>query len=298
MSTRPRPIPQRLAERIEVDAPGRIAPLAARLMDGWLGSLVRALYRPTFSGWEHMPEEGPVLIVANHSGCGGVEVLALALLWREHFGDARPATGMAHPAAWFLPGVATAVSQLGAIPSTREAGLGALTEARIPVLIFPGGDYEAFRPVWRAEEVDFNGRQGFLRLARDAGVPIVPLGIRGSHYTAPVLWRSELLAWLLVIPRLLGAKRMPLTLFAVLGAGALLALVGPLWGWGWAAVAVALWMTCPLSIWSPIVPWPIHARLGPPLAPEALFGPEDDRRPLEGCYDEVVAEVQRLVVAP
>ena len=57
-------------------------------------------------------------------------------------------------------------------------------------------------------------------------------------------------------------------------------------------------MTCPLSIWSPIVPWPIHARLGPPLAPEALFGPEDDRRPLEGCYDEVVAEVQRLVVAP
>jgi 1-acyl-sn-glycerol-3-phosphate acyltransferase len=55
------------------------------------------------------------------------------------------------------------------------------------VLIFPGGDHEAFRPVWQAYRVDMANRKGFLRIARRAWVPIVPLGIRGSQFALPIL---------------------------------------------------------------------------------------------------------------
>lgn len=55
--------------------------------------------------------------------------------------------------------------------------------------------------------MDFGGRTGFLKIGREAGVPIVPMGIRGSHMTGPVLVRSTQLATLLLLPRVMGQKR-------------------------------------------------------------------------------------------
>src|SRR5688500_13886930 len=117
------------------------------------------------------------------------------------------------------------MEKVGAIPSTYPAAEAAL-KAGTPVLVFPGGDHEAMRPVWQANRVDFAGRQGFLKIARAANVPIVPLGIRGSHFTAPVVYRGgKLLPRLLVLPYLLGfRKRYPLALSAVIVAAVMAAL--------------------------------------------------------------------------
>jgi hypothetical protein len=54
-----------------------------------------------------------------------------------------------------------------------------------------------------AHPIDFR----FAPIARRHGLPIVPMGIRGSHFTAPVLLRSRVLPWLLVLPCLAGLKR-------------------------------------------------------------------------------------------
>ncbi len=40
--------------------------------------------------------------------------------------------------------------------------------------MFPGGDYDAYRPTAEANTIDFNGRTGYVRTALAAGVPIVP----------------------------------------------------------------------------------------------------------------------------
>lgn len=235
-------------------------------------------------------------MVSNHSGGGGIEIIALSMLWNEEFGDTRRVTGLAHPIAWYLPGHAQTVQALGAVPSTYEHGVSVL-EQGIPTIIFPGGDHDAFRPVWQAKLVDFNGRKGFLKLARRAWVPIVPMGIHGSHYTAPSLWRSKLLPYLFILPRLLGLKRFPLTLFAVIGATTLLTFGGPSWGWGWAILWAALWCTSPFAVFFPIVPWPIRVRIGKLIEPEALFGERGDEGPLDQAYERVVAAVQAQVLA-
>ena len=283
-----------MGNRIGVDEPGKISPRARRwVLEGPLRPLFRLLFRPSFDGWEHLPE-GPVLMVCNHSGAGGIEILGLALMWNERFGATRPVTGMAHPMAWYLPLVDLTVKAFGAVPSTYAHGERALSQG-VPTIIFPGGDYDAFRPFWQAKRVDFNQRKGFLKLARRAWVPVVPMGIYGSHFTAPMLGHSKLLAWLLIVPRAMGLKRFPVTLLGLIGVAFILTTLGPTWGWGWATLASALWAITPIAVFMPILPWRIRVSMGPPIPPEELFGDGDESAPLDDAYVTVVAEVRRLV---
>ena len=61
---------------------------------------------------------------------------------------------------------------------TIEAGRGnarAALDAGAAVLVYPGGDWEVHRPSWHSGRVEFAGREGFVRLALAARVPIVPV---------------------------------------------------------------------------------------------------------------------------
>ena len=62
------------------------------------------------------------------------------------------------------------------------------------VLVYPGGDYEVHRPSWERNRVDFGGRKGFIRLAIEQDVPIVPVVAVGGQETALFLSRGEHLA--------------------------------------------------------------------------------------------------------
>lgn len=276
-----------LGARARPGVPGRPTALG-RLLLRTVGLLARLLWPTRLAGAERLADDRPVLVVANHSGGGVVEVLALARALLDRPGGPPRLTGMAHPIAFFIPGVAQLLRSLGAIPSTYEHALAALRDG-VSVLVFPGGDHDAFRPIWQAGRVDFHGRQGFLRLARAAGVPIVPLGIWGSHFTLPILWRSGLLPFLGVVPRLAGLKRLPITITWLLGAGAILlgAWDGRLPAWA-APPLLAAWTTLPLYL-VPFVPWPIRMRLAAPIEQAALPEPGPE------AYEQVVAAVQRAV---
>lgn len=286
-----------LAARARTPIPGRPSPRVVAFVRRVVRPIVRVAFRPSLAGLEHLPREGPYLLVANHSGALSVaEILCLASMWIELHGDRRALAGFAHPFAFAIPGIQPFMEGLGAVPSTYAAGERTLATGT-PLLVFPGGDHEAGRPFWRANEVDFGGRLGFLRLARRAGVPVVPMGIRGSHGTAPVLWQSRALAWLFVLPRLFRVKRYPLTLLAVLGA---LAIALAATGLGpWRFVLAALWLSSPLAL-LPCVPRRIWMRVGPPLEARDLFpggtdGAGDEE--LRAALARVEGDVQRLVDA-
>jgi 1-acyl-sn-glycerol-3-phosphate acyltransferase len=289
-----RPWVDRLGDFARVsETPGRFTRLG-RLGVALQGPLVRLLFRPSLQGCEHLPE-GPFLVVANHSGGGYSELSSLAWLWQQRFGDSRPVAAMAAPPVFLIPGGGMLLGSLGAVPATYRHAEAAFASGA-SVLVFPGGDFDCFRPIWQANKVDFNGRKGYLRLARKAGVPVVPLGIHGSHYTAPVLWRSRVLPWLLLLPRLLfGVKRLPVTVVGLIGAAAIVALAGPTIGTPLAVAAGLLWLTSPLAFMIPVVPWTITLRFGPALHPSELFTAEDPE--LDAASERVLAEVQRLVLS-
>jgi len=269
--------------------PGQPSQGAVRFLKRVLRPVLAVVFRPTLEGLENLPAEGPCLLVGNHSaGIGLAELSCFAALYASEFGTRRPLAGFALPIGFRVWPLAAVHRLLGSVPSTYEGADEALS-AGVPLLVFPGGDHETLRPVWQANRVDFGGRRGFLRIARKADVPVVPMGIHGGHYTAPILLRSKALAWALVVPRLLGVKRWGISLLGIIVAGLILA--APL-VWPVRLLLVWLWLGSPL-IFLPIVPWRIRFRIGRPLPPEELFQPDDDD--LAEALARVEAEVQKLV---
>jgi 1-acyl-sn-glycerol-3-phosphate acyltransferase len=85
------------------------------------------------------------------------------------------------------------VRRLGAIEASPKNAAAALHSGAV-VLVFPGGDYDCYRPTFSANTIDFNGRTGYVRTAVEAGVPIVPTVSIGGQETQLFLTRGNWLA--------------------------------------------------------------------------------------------------------
>jgi 1-acyl-sn-glycerol-3-phosphate acyltransferase len=70
------------------------------------------------------------------------------------------------------------------------------------VLVFPGGDYDAYRPTFTENVIDFAGRTGYVRTAIETGVPIVPVVSIGAQETQLFLARGDSIAKRLGLQRL------------------------------------------------------------------------------------------------
>ena len=277
------------ARGVDVSNPGVFAPRIVSMANAVLWPLVRLLFRPSLQGVENLPRDKPFLLVANHSaGAGIAEIMCFIALYLRQVGADRPLAGFALPQGFSVFPLSKLLKSIGAIPSTYDAASKTL-EKGVPILIFPGGDYETLRPLWQANRVDFGGRTGFLNIAKTAAVPIIPLGIQGAHYTCPIFLRSEWLAWMLLVPRLIGLKRWGISLTGIIGAAAIL-LLAPL-GMEWRWLLTWLWLGSPL-VFLPILPWRIRMQLGKPIAAEDLFAAEPD---MQQVLRRVEREVETLV---
>lgn len=282
------------AARVVVASPGRPTALGVAVIRRLVTPWTRALFRPRWSGTENLPTERPYLLVANHSaGVGAAEIACFAALWLRDLGPERPIAGFALPLGFVLWPFSWMHRQLGTVPSTYAAAHDALRRG-VPLLVFPGGDHESLKPVWQNHRVDFAGRVGFLRIAREAGVPIVPLGIRNGAWTAPIVFRSSALAWMLLAPRLMGVKRWGVSLLALIGAAAIgIWLPTDLWI---RSVVIWLWLGSPLTF-LPIVPASIRLRVGRPIEPTELFAGDDREQALRSALLRVERDVEVLVRA-
>lgn len=201
--------------------PGTVDPAALRKYERFVRPVVSALWPTTLDGAENLPSHDDYVVVANHSGLGLVECVTLLGAWLERVGAHRRLAAMAHSSLFRAPLLGDQLRAVGAVEATREAAAHARRTGSA-LLLFPGGDHEAMRPIWRADEVDFGGRTGWIGLARELRLDIVPLAIRGSHVTIPNLGSSKALAWLCG-PRLVGIHRMPLPVLSILVAAGILA---------------------------------------------------------------------------
>jgi 1-acyl-sn-glycerol-3-phosphate acyltransferase len=172
----------------------------------WL--LASAWFRPDIRGLERVPREGPILVVGNHTGgSNSPEVLISQLAFSAYFGVERPHYQLAHRMLLNSP-LGSFVRRFGTVeadPANAEAAL----DAGAMVTVFPGGDYEVFRPSWESAKVDFGGRTGFLRLALRKHVPIVPMVTLGGQETALFLSRGERLAQITGASRFMRLKTVP-----------------------------------------------------------------------------------------
>jgi hypothetical protein len=138
-------------------------------------ALTNAYFRPKVRGLEHIPAQGPVLLVGNHSGGTLIaDTFAFAYAFAEHFGADRLFHQLAHDMVFKVPGLAM-LPRYGTVPASHENAERALGKGAA-LLVYPGGDFESYRPTSHAARVEFGGRSGFVKLALAQNVPIVPGG--------------------------------------------------------------------------------------------------------------------------
>jgi 1-acyl-sn-glycerol-3-phosphate acyltransferase len=168
-------------------------------------------FRARVRGLENIPEEGPVLLVGNHSG-GNVtpDTIVFTLAFNTYFGVERRFFQLAHNLVLAMPGLGY-LRKYGTVAASPENADKALSSGAA-LLVYPGGDYEVHRPSWDSGKVDFGGRKGFIRLALAKNVPIVPVVSIGGQETALFLSRGEWLARLLRLDKVFRLKVLPISL--------------------------------------------------------------------------------------
>jgi 1-acyl-sn-glycerol-3-phosphate acyltransferase len=167
-------------------------------------------FRSEVRGLGHIPEDGPVLLVGNHSGGAMTpDTAVFTLAFSAYFGVERPFYQLAPS----RPGLGFLRPWGKAAPTPDNAELAVRDGAAL--LLYPGGEAEAHRPSWRSATVDLGGSDDFVRLASAHDVPIVPVVSIGGQETALFLGRlgrlplSLSLPWGINVGDLLGHLPLP-----------------------------------------------------------------------------------------
>jgi len=229
---------------------------------------VTAWFRPDIRGLDRIPGDGPVLIVGNHTGgASSPEVHISQLAISTYFGVERPHYQLAHRMVLNSP-VGPLLRRFGTVEADPENAAKALDAGAI-VTVFPGGDHEVYRPSWESARIDVGGRKGFLKLAVEKDIPIVPMVTLGGQETALFLSRGEGLARFLGLDTRLRLKSLPIMLSLPFGLQ-----FGPL----------------------PHLPLPakVTMRLLEPIDLHERYGDEPD---IDEIYDDLVAEMQQTLTA-
>jgi 1-acyl-sn-glycerol-3-phosphate acyltransferase len=231
----------------------------------WL--LASFYFRADVKGLEKIPDHGPVLLVGNHSG-GNVtpDTLVFSLAFATYFGVERRFFQLAHNLVLAMPGLGT-LRKYGTVAASHENARKAL-ETGAALLVYPGGDYEVHRPSWESAKVDWGGRKGWIRLALDNDVPVVPLVSIGGQETALFLSRGERIAKLLRLDKMFRLKVLPISIAIP---------------WG-------------LNVGDMFSHWPLPAKISiralDPIDLKKEFGPDPD---LDEVYDHVLGKMQQTL---
>jgi 1-acyl-sn-glycerol-3-phosphate acyltransferase len=150
--------------------------------------LYRYYFRVKTDGWYHIPTEGKVLFVGSHNGGMASPDLHMMLYdWSRRFGTQRLVYGLMHPYVWELsPKLGLLAQKMGAIYAHPKMASAAF-DIGASVLVYPGGQYDMFRPHSQRYQIHFAGRKGFIKLALKQKVPIIPLISVGAHDTLIIL---------------------------------------------------------------------------------------------------------------
>jgi 1-acyl-sn-glycerol-3-phosphate acyltransferase len=235
-------------------------------------------YRGEVRGLGNVPDTGPVLLVGNHSGGNMTpDTLVFTLAFSTYFGVERAFFQLAHNLVLSMPGLGF-LRKFGTVAASPANARQAL-ESGAALLVYPGGDYEVHRPSWQRHRVDFGGRKGFIRLAIEQNVPIVPVVSIGGQETALFLTRGERLARLLALDRVLRLKVLPISLALPWGLN-----VGDLFG--------HIPLPAKITI-ETLPPIDLHTEFGPEPAPEEVY--DHLMRVMQETLDALAAE-RRLPV--
>lgn len=192
-------------------------PTLAELVDHELVSRVARYFEPAvryFGGELHgahnLPTTGGALLVANHAFLAVDSTVMVPLIYRE---TGRLPRGLVEKLLFKSRRMGAALHRIGAVEGTRENAITLLEEGEL-CLCYPGGAEESLKGPQNRYRLRWERSMGYLKVAIQAGVPIVPVVGVGVDEAFPSIARERFFA-----RRIMGHARYDLPI--VLGLGPL-----------------------------------------------------------------------------
>jgi len=156
--------------------------------------VMQAYFQATFHGLEHVPAQGGALLVGNH-GRTGLDAFIFAALAYDAL--SRPVRSLADRRMFRMPGLRDWIAAFGAAQGNRDNAIQLLREGQL-VVVYPGGFKEVMKKEDQAYQLLWKNRTGFVQVALEAGVPIIPfagVGVEELYQNIPG-WDTIERSWL------------------------------------------------------------------------------------------------------
>ncbi|RAL22292.1 glycerol acyltransferase [Lujinxingia litoralis] len=160
--------------------------------------LYRNYFRVETFGMEHIPDSGPVLLVANHTGQIPLDGMMIATAGLIDRSPPRMVRSMVERWVPSIPFISRIFARAGQVVGTRENARILLRRGGC-ILVFPEGQRGINKTYDRAYQLQEFGL-GFMRLALATGTPIVPVSVVGAEEQMPALYDVKSLAKVLGMP--------------------------------------------------------------------------------------------------
>ena len=202
---------RRLSGDYRVDDFGYDEMLARELLLPLAKPLYESYFRVRTLGVERIPNEGPAILIANHSGTVALDaVMVQYAVAREH-PSRRAIRNMGADLVYRLPFVGPLARKTGNAVGCPDDAYELLGRGEL-LGVFPEG-FKGVGKGWRERyKLQRFGRAGFMEVALRAQVPIIPIAVVGAEEAYPMIGNASLVA------RMLGLPYFPITpTFPLLG---------------------------------------------------------------------------------
>lgn len=190
---------RRVAGEYETDEFGFDPDLNSTVLMPAALALYRDWFRVRMRGLGNVPDTGPALVVANHSGVLPFDAIMLqAGLFAEHPAH-RNLRLLGADMVYRLPVLASLARRSGHVRADPDEAHLLLSAGEL-VGVFPEGFKGIGKPFSERYRLQRFGRGGFARTALLAGVPIIPCAIVGAEEIYPMIGNAESVAKALRLP--------------------------------------------------------------------------------------------------
>lgn len=147
--------------------------------------IARAIWRPTVTGVEHVPRSGGVILASNHLSFIDSTMIPIVVPRKVVFlakSDYFTGTGVkgALVRGWF--------EGMGMLPVDRDDSKAAIASLETALEVLGRGEAFGIYPEGTRSRDGrlYRGRTGVAHLALSAGVPVVPVGLKGTQDVQPI----------------------------------------------------------------------------------------------------------------
>lgn len=190
---------RRLAGDYELDDFGYDRELSREVLLPLVKPLYDNYFRVKTLGISRIPNEGPALLVGNHSGTIAIDAVMMQYAVATEHPTERAVRNIGADLVFSLPFVGPLARKGGNALAHDDDALELLRRGEL-VGVFPEG-FKGVGKGWRERyKLQRFGRGGFIEIALRARVPIIPVAFVGPEEAYPMIGNAKMLASALRVP--------------------------------------------------------------------------------------------------